>query len=117
MQYRLGARGACEDECMSDLVEAEFGRAGSGLMAHDIDNDAIRVSDEKSPDAPGLVGQRIQYRISLLLGLRVTGVEVLDLDSDIRVRLDSAVGCDDTHLRRRMGGRGKGHDPTHVHRG
>src|SRR3954453_4538227 len=90
-------------------VDPEFRvAAGATPMAHDIHDDAIRVSDKKSPDPPWLVGQRIHNRVALLLGFRVTGFNVLDLDTDIRVRLVSAVGCDDTHLRRRIGGRRKG---------
>jgi hypothetical protein len=57
------------------------------LVAHDVDDDAMGIPDKKSPDAPGLVGQGIDDRMPLALRGGVAGVDVGDLDADIRMRL------------------------------
>src|SRR4029079_2025606 len=91
--------------------------SGSTLVTDHVDDEPVGVPDEKSPDAPWLVGQGIHDRTALLSRGRVTDVAVADFDTDIRVRFIPAVGGHDVDLGRRVGRRGEGDDPAHVHGG
>src|SRR6266481_2359643 len=72
------------------------------LMAHHVDDNSIGIPDEKSPDAPWLVGQGIHDRTALLLRGRVARVDVAHLDADIRVRFIPRIGRHDADLSRRV---------------
>src|SRR5438270_6060289 len=89
----------------------------SALVAHDIDDDAMGVSDKESPNAPWLVGQGIRDRIPLPLSRGMASIDVGYFDTDIRVRFSSCIRRHDANLGRRVGRRGEGDDPPHVHGG
>jgi hypothetical protein len=72
-------------------------------VANDVDHLAIWVTDEESPDAPHLVGDRVHDLCATRAYRLVGGVDVIDLDAEVRVdgaaaslvmRMTWAVGLD-----------------------
>jgi hypothetical protein len=92
------------------------GRGGiSALVAHDIDDGSIRVPDKKPSHAPWFISQWIHHGKTLPLSGRVTSIDVGDFNTDVGVRFTPGIGRHDADLGRRIGWRGEGDNPSHVH--
>src|SRR3954470_698426 len=69
--YRRSHRGGVRAPASSDV-------------AVDVDDRAVGVAHEEAPDAPRLVGERVDDRQAAAHRLGVRGVDVRDLDRDLR---------------------------------
>ena len=84
-------------------------------MAHDVENDAVRIRDEETRHTPRLGRQRVHNVETLFYSSRVGSIHVFNLDGDLRVGIRRVVAAEHSELSGRIG---RGHecdDPTHVH--
>src|SRR2546430_72528 len=65
-------------------LRASFTRRRACMVAHDIDNDAVRVEKEKPANAPTFVSQRVHNLSAPLHRFGVDRVYVCDLYRDLR---------------------------------
>ena len=85
-------------------------------VAHDVEDDAVRVADEKAAHPPRFVRQRVHHGHAPPHCLRVDGVHVGNLDRHLGHDLRRGIVTHDGELRCGVRWRRKRHDPAHVHR-
>ena len=84
-------------------------------MAQDVEHLAGRVANKEAADAPRLVGQGMHDLAPQALSRSVRRVDIVDLNRRIWHHSGGRVFPHHADLRRRVPGRGEGHDPPKIH--
>jgi hypothetical protein len=84
-------------------------------VAHDVENDAVRIGHEEALDTPWLGRQGVHNLETLLYSLRVGSIHVFNLDRDLRLDIRRVVASEHSELRGRIRWGNECDDPTHVH--
>jgi len=96
------------------LATARFVRRASFLVAHHINDHAIRISNKEPADTPRLIRQWVNDLEAKSDGLRMYRVNVIDLNGHIRLRFGRSGLLHECDLSRWITRRGERDNPIHV---